>query len=123
MDIILSFPSLNKGYHYKNFPMNDLKKKFDYLCLKEMHRDLHSQVMGFTDVLNCILLLLYLRYYFCLKRKAIFKSKVKNYIYINRYVLCLVDHSKTNDFIFQCPGIKEAIKYMPMISIISHSKG
>ena len=30
--------------------MDDLKKKFDYFCLKEMQRDLHSQVMGIADV-------------------------------------------------------------------------
>lgn len=30
--------------------MNDLKKKFDYFCLKEMQKDLRSQAMGITDV-------------------------------------------------------------------------
>lgn len=50
MDIILSFPSLNGGYHYENFPMDALKKKFDYFCLKEVQRDLHCQVTDITDV-------------------------------------------------------------------------
>lgn len=30
--------------------MDDLKKKFDYFCLKEMQKDLHSQVMDIADV-------------------------------------------------------------------------
>ena len=35
MDIILSFPSLNGGYHYENFPMDDLSKEKIWLFLFE----------------------------------------------------------------------------------------
>ena len=78
MDIILSFPSLNGGYYYENFPMDDLKKKNWLFLFEGNAKQFAFPCDGYHWCIKLCLTFVVFEILFWSQKKAIFKSKVKN---------------------------------------------
>lgn len=75
MDIILSFPSLNRGCHYKDFPMDGLKKNMIILFEGDTDELAFPCDRQCWCIKLCIALAVF-GIFFRFKEKAIFKTKV-----------------------------------------------